>query len=175
MVDESRLLHSLLYVLGRLDQANREFHKIFKILWFADISHMRDWGRLITGDTYIKMEYGPVPSCLYDIFKGIRDGKPEFGKYARDISVRGYKVAPLRAADLDNLSETDIEKLDKSIEENSGLSMGQLTDKSHGAAWEKSEDNQKINLESIFDEVGMPDCERGLILESHAFARAFSG
>jgi len=174
MVDESRLLHSLLYVLGRLDQAEREFHKIFKILWFADISHMRDWGRLITGDAYIKMEYGPVPSCLYDIFKGVRRGDPEFGKYAQDISVRGYKVAPLKPADLDNLSATDIEKLDKSIDENRGLSMGQLTDKSHGIAWGKSEDNQQINLESIFDEVGMPHSERGLILESEAFARAFA-
>jgi hypothetical protein len=174
MVDESRLLHSLLYVLGKLNPAKREFHKVFKILWFADISHIRDWGRLITGDTYIKMEYGPVPSYLYDICKGVRDGDPAFGKYTQYISVHGYKVAPLRAADLDNLSSSDIEKLDKSIEENSELSMGQLTDKSHGIAWEKSEDNQKINLESIFDEVGMPSNERKLILEGEAFARAFA-
>jgi len=174
MVDESRLLHSLLYVLGRLDQAEREFHKIFKILWFADISHMRDWGRFITGDDYIKMEYGPVPSYLYDIFKGVRNKNPDFAKYAQIISVQGYRVAPLKPADLDNLSESDIEKLNKSIEDNKGLSMGQLTDKSHGVAWKKSEDNQQINMESIFDEVGMPSSERKLILESEAFTRAFA-
>jgi len=175
MVDESRLLNSLLYVLGKLDPAKREFHKIFKILWFADISHMRDWGRFITGDNYIKMEYGPVPSYLYDIFKGIRKGNPEFSKYAQDISVRGYKVTPLKPADLESLSDSDIEKLDKSIEENNGLSMGQLTDKSHGIAWKKSEDNQQINLESIFDEIEMPNSERELILENESFARVLTG
>jgi len=174
MVDESRLLHSLLYVLGKLDQGKREFHKIFKILWFADISHMRDWGRLITGDTYIKMEYGPVPSLLYDIFKGVRDRKSDFDKYAQYIDVQGYKVVPLKSVDLDNLSDSDIEKLNKSIEENIGLSMGQLTDKSHGIAWKKSGDNQEINLEYIFEEIGMPACERKLIRENEAFARAFS-
>jgi len=176
MFGKSRLLHSLLYVLGTLDEAEREFHKIFKILWFADISHMRDWGRFITGDCYIKMEYGPVPSYLYDIFKGVKKGDPDFAEYAQYISVQEeYKVMPLKPADLDILSDSDIEKLDKSIEENRKLSMGQLTDKSHGIAWKKSKDNQQINLESIFDEIEMPDSERKLILENETFARAFTG
>jgi len=38
----------------------KDFHKIFKIIYFADRQHLADWGRPITGDTYIAMEAGPV-------------------------------------------------------------------------------------------------------------------
>jgi len=174
MIDEPKLLNVLLYVLGRLNHAEREFHKIFKILWFADIAHIKEYGRLITDDEYMKMEYGPVPSFLYDLLKGIRNHNPVFDKYRQDISVSGYKVDPLKAADMDYLSPSDVNVLDESIEENRHLSMGVLTDKSHGQAWKKSADNQRIYMESILDEIGMSGQDRELVLESYAFSRHFS-
>jgi uncharacterized phage-associated protein len=164
----------LLYVLGKLDEKERSFHKVFKILWFADIAHIKKYGRSITGDAYIKMELGPVPSFLYDVFKGVKNGIPPFNKYSQNILVQGHGVKPLKEADLDYLSVSDIEELDNSIRENSILTMGQLIDKSHGIAWEKSIDNKKIYLENILDELNMQGEEREAVLEMRAFAEAFT-
>ena len=58
-------LQAVLYVANRLER--KDFHKIFKVLYFADREHLTKYGRPITGDTYVAMEYGPVPSMIYDI------------------------------------------------------------------------------------------------------------
>lgn len=63
--DANKSLQAVLYVVNRLKR--RDFHKIFKVLYFADRTHLIKYGRPITGDTYIAMEYGPVPSMIYDM------------------------------------------------------------------------------------------------------------
>src|SRR5262245_62889630 len=40
---------------------------IGKIFYFADKAHFLDWGRPISGDRYVAMEHGPVPSNIYDL------------------------------------------------------------------------------------------------------------
>ncbi len=42
---------------------------IGKILFFADRDHLLDFGRPITGDKYVAMEHGPVPSAIRDLLK----------------------------------------------------------------------------------------------------------
>lgn len=57
------LLNAALWVAERLPEQDRRIHKLFKILWFADLLHLKQYGRSVTGDTYIAMNYGPVPSA----------------------------------------------------------------------------------------------------------------
>jgi uncharacterized phage-associated protein len=64
--DNERAINAVLYIAEKLDR--KIFHKIFKILYFSDIEHLVKYGRTITGDVYIRMLDGPVPSALYDIF-----------------------------------------------------------------------------------------------------------
>jgi hypothetical protein len=66
--NESKTLNAVLYIVNKIER--KDFHKIFKILYFADRNHFADYGRPISGDNYIKMEDGPVPSNLYDILQG---------------------------------------------------------------------------------------------------------
>src|SRR5947208_11944301 len=52
---------------------------VAKVLFFADRNHLRDYGRPVTGDLYIAMADGPVPSRAYDVLKDNLDffGDPE--------------------------------------------------------------------------------------------------
>lgn len=68
--DKVKTLNVLLFVTNHVQR--KGFHKIFKIIYIADRQHLADWGRLITGDTYIAMEAGPVSSRLYDMLKIVR-------------------------------------------------------------------------------------------------------
>ena len=61
-------VNAILYALAVLDK-KMDMHKLCKILYFADQKHLSLYGRSITGDTYIAMEYGPVPSNVDDILK----------------------------------------------------------------------------------------------------------
>ena len=126
-----KALNSLLFVVNNLEKADT--HKTYKILYFADQKHLLKYGRPILGDTYVKMEYGPVPSFVKNIVDEEIEGLEEVvAKYNR------YYIKPLKEADLNYLSESDIECLLESIEENKNLGFSELTDKSHDYAYKNS-------------------------------------
>jgi len=70
LFNREKAIQSILYVTNKLTR--KDFHKIFKILYFAERKHMQDWGMPIIGDTYIAMDAGPVPSRVYDMLKIVR-------------------------------------------------------------------------------------------------------
>jgi len=175
-IDELKLINAALYVMGKLTPEERDFHKILKIFWFADLKHIKEYGRPITEDAYYKMKDGPVLTLLYDIFKAVRDNnEPLCSKYSQCIEVYGnHMINPLKRANMDYLSGSDIDALDNSIEENRSFTKDELSDKSHGLAWEKSFLSSEIRLETILDELDMQGKARKEVLEAKAFARAFA-
>lgn len=136
-------LHTMLYILNKAGKA-LDFHKIFKIMYFAERKHLARYGRMITEDDYIKMDNGPVPSAAYDILKNVKELPTS--KYKNQFRVYGrYQVEALENYDEDEFSKTDLECLDESINENINLSFGQLTNKSHDDAWEYAQYSLNVN------------------------------
>jgi uncharacterized phage-associated protein len=153
-------VEAFLYVANRLGR--KDYHKIFKVLYFADREHLVKYGSPVTGDTYIKMKKGPVPSKLYDMVKSVKSGGEyrytnTYGKVCscpQAFAVSGFMVSPLRGADMDFLSQTNVEELEASIEAYGKLSHSELTERSHGMAWQEAEENRPISMESILREAG---------------------
>lgn len=128
--------HIMLYVLNKANKS-LDFHKLFKIMYFADQKHLSKYGRKITEDDYVKMANGPVPSASYDVLNAVKKNiNSNFNKYFKIIG--RYEVEALCTYDEDELSITDMQCLDESISENIGLTFSQLTDKSHDKAWENA-------------------------------------
>src|SRR5436853_2908867 len=147
--DPNKALEVLLYIASRAPHPN--IYWVLKILYFADKASLQQWGRLICGDSYVAMSKGPVPSGAYDIVKEVRYGIPTTCSHAGDaFEVRAeHRFVPFRDADLDLLSESDIECLDQSIVENGRLTFGQLKKKSHDSAFDAAGENDFIPLEDI--------------------------
>lgn len=149
-------LQAVLYVTNRLQR--RDFHKIFKVLYFADRNHLSKYGRSITGDTYIAMTDGPVPSNIYDIFKSVR-GDGFFSKRASDFTplfkvVDWNFIDPKADADLTMLSESDTEELDDSLRTYGPLSWDEVREKSHDYAWRNTTRDYPISVENMVMETG---------------------
>jgi len=149
-VDIQKTHEVILYIAQRVDQPT--LHTICKLMYFADKLHLEAYGRFITGNTYIAMEYGPVPSEAYDYLKGVRRAGQD-----DDIEMRRYYVVPRRDPDLGQLSESDVECLDEALREYGELSFGQLTDASHDEAWQRTLPNRAISLENIIASMDQPD------------------
>lgn len=126
-IDKNKALNSLLYVISRLEKADK--HRVFKILYFADQKHLLHYGRPIIGDTYLKMNFGPVPSFVKNIVENQVD------EFQGAFTLKGYYIDSKIQANMDYLSESEMECLDASLEENSHLSFTELTDKSHDFAY----------------------------------------
>jgi uncharacterized phage-associated protein len=153
--NENKTINAVLYIVTKLKRS--DFHKIFKILYFSDREHLKEYGRTITGDRYIAMSDGPVPSNLYDIFKSVRgDGYfKDNGKFGVYFSVVGNDlIKACKEPNLKQLSKTDIHHIDNSIELYGNLSWDEIREKSHDYAWRSTIINRQIKFEDILWEAG---------------------
>ncbi len=132
---------TLLYILEKLG-GEADFHKIFKILFFADKKHLVRFGSTITDDSYMAMDFGPVPSMAYDVLKALRgegfmiDKKDYFTPYFE--LKNSFTVKALRKPDMDDISESEKMVIDEVIEECKHMGFAQRTSASHGYAWENA-------------------------------------
>lgn len=150
--DRDKALEVILYIAKNLDGAT--LHSISKMLYLSDKVHLQEYGRLICGDRYIAMEYGPVPSAIYDMMKvaaGRESIDVDWDEIILDAMqvVRGRDVIPKRECNMDMLSESEIECIQSALAEYGHKSFGQLTDITHDSAWEATDENQPISLDSI--------------------------
>lgn len=155
--DYEAALNALLFALSALD-GKSDIHKLCKILYFADQRHLSLYGRSITGDTYIAMQYGPVPSNVDDILKAVR-GDSFFSGYVEDLKNKltfenRYIVKALVRPDMDELSDSDVECLTYAIDICRHKTFGQLTELSHGMAWTNTAKDRAISVKDILREAG---------------------
>ncbi len=122
----------LLYVASRIKVP--DIYHVLKAIYFADKQHLGKYGRLIYGDCYCAMQLGPVPSLAYDIVKWVRGDRDPWTTFTTSpgfaVNVDDMMITH-RAANLDLLSESDVECLDKAIEQYGNMSFGQLKQVSH--------------------------------------------
>ena len=150
-------LNALLFALSKLG-GKSDMHKLCKILYFADQRHLSLYGRSITGDTYIAMQYGPVPSNVDDILKAVR-GDSFISGYVDELKdnlafENRYIVKDLAEPYMDVLAESDVECFTYAIDLCHDKSFGQLTDLSHGMAWTNTARDRAISVKDILREAG---------------------
>jgi uncharacterized phage-associated protein len=155
--DAEKAIEVILYITHRVPDT----YAALKVLYFADKDHLAKYGRLICGDGYVAMRHGPVPSGAYDLVKAARGGEwcwPGIEvNEAFSVTDRNRIIVPHREADLDLLSETDVECLDEAIERYGGLSFERLKELSHDEAYQTADQNDFISLEAIVST--LPDSE----------------
>lgn len=165
MIDYKKeiIFNSALYVAARLLEEECRLHKVFKILWFADMEHLKKYGRTVTGATYTARPHGPVPLVLYD---EINKGKSIFKRYDKGPKEKGFLI-PLKKANEFFLSETDKEELDAAIEKYKGETFNSLKSLSHKSAYESTNLDEEISLSAILEEINASEELREYIRENN--------
>lgn len=159
-INVEKTLNSVLFILEKLG-GKSDFHKLFKILYFADQKHLARYGMPVSGDYYIAMKDGPVPSRVYDVLKYLRNDESVWYTISPDchkfFEVRGnHYVFAKEKPNLDELAQSDVECLLESINENKNLSFDALRQKSHKTAWDAAK-NDEMNVVDIAREGGAND------------------
>jgi len=147
-VDIEKAIEVLLYVANEVSDT----YNALKVIYFADKHHLGEYGRLIYRDDYVAMQYGPVPSLAYNIVKKVRGSGPSWLALPKspDFSVRGHDIVPNRTPELDLLSESDIECLNKAIEQYGKMTFEQLKRISHrDKAFQAVDEMDIMSLELI--------------------------
>jgi uncharacterized phage-associated protein len=167
-VDERTAVEAILYIASKTKEPT--FHRIFKLLYFADRIHLARYGRFICGDKYIAMAEGPVPSRMYNILKAERNGIIAWDAPEADGAfevVHWYGIQPSREPDLDQFSDSDIECLDEAIREYDHYTKDELSVMSHDDAWKSAGLNRPISIEAIIKSIGEPNGLREFLQNPH--------
>ena len=129
--------------------------KIFKLMYYADKEHLLRYGRPITGDRYVRMEWGPTPSTSYDMAKG-KAPLRQMTLFQSKLAVRGNSMKGLHSPDMRVFSRSDENVLREIVGQYGKLTAAQLSKLSHReAAWTKTPANRLIDFELMFS--GRPD------------------
>ena len=151
-------IQAILYILKKMG-GTCDIHKCHKILYFADNEHLSKYGRSITGDAYVRMDFGPVPTCIYDLFKAVR-GDSYFASQMDNVRkscfhfVNNKDIAAVAEPDMSYLSESDVEILDKYIAQLKKKDFNEVSDASHGYAWSHTAPNSTISVRDRLTEMG---------------------
>ena len=154
-------IQAILYILKQMG-GTCDIHKCHKILYFADNEHLSKYGRSITGDAYVRMDFGPVPSCIYDLFKAVR-GDSFFASQVDDVRkncfhfINNKDIKAVAMPDMSYLSESDTEMLDKYIDMLKNKPFSEVSNASHDYAWSHTAQNDIISVRNRLTEMGDSD------------------
>jgi len=113
--------------------------KLFKLLYFTDVTHIRTVGEPITGAEYLKYPYGPVPMQGNYVLKELRKH--------RLIRQEGRQITALQMPNMAIFTTQEIRTIYTVIEEYGKDSATALSWRSHQeSAWLLAEELMPLNL-----------------------------
>ena len=154
-------IQAILYILQKMG-GTCDIHRCHKILYFSDNEHLSKYGRSITGDAYVRMDFGPVPTCIYDLFKAVR-GDSFFASQVDDVRrncfhfINNKDITATALPDMSYLSDSDVEMLNKYIAQLNDKDFSEVSDASHGYAWSHTAQNGVISVRDRLTEMGDSD------------------
>lgn len=130
---------------------------LLKFLFYSDLYHLNQYGRPILGDLYFAMDNGPVASNSYDMLK---NSTLDYELFRKPHSTINY-VRPLRKANLDYFSDTDIEIFDNVLDKFKELNAKEMSQETHKTkAWDKAWKNKnpfsrrsRMSYEDFFETI----------------------
>ncbi len=125
--------------------------KLNKSLWYADVwSYVLD-GEPITGESYVKQQYGPVPRHILEILHELAETKQIA---IRDTEYYGYPkkdFVPLKKPNLSLFSPAQISLIDEVVNivchNHTAKSISELT---HDETWSRANLDEEIPLHTVF-------------------------
>ena len=108
-------------------------YKISKLLFLADKYHLVTYGRIITGDKYSAIPYGPIPSRTLNLLNAVLNDNlrdPESLLLSQavvlDRTFSYPRFCAERVVNEDQLSQSDLLALDKVVAEYGQMGFGEL-------------------------------------------------
>ncbi|WP_396150866.1 type II toxin-antitoxin system antitoxin SocA domain-containing protein [Flavobacterium sp.] len=148
----SKMKNILLYILERCaGKPNVGETVLYKLLYFSDFNYYELYEEQLTGASYRKLPFGPVPQNLDIIINDMIESE-QIQRLRTDY--HGYlqtRYIPLVKADLTGFKASEKEVIDRVIEQMSDWSALAVSNYSHkDIPWMVSKDGEEINYELAF-------------------------
>ena len=155
-----KLRDVLTYFAQRVDDLDSL--KAAKLIYLADRLHLHKYGRPITGDRYVHLEHGPVPTLSLDYIRDLIDPKNRAFVPKGKLELLRERIAVEEATpyprlkamgvwEIEYLSESDVEILDQVIAEYGDLSSWACRELTHDhSTWLDTNEHEDIDFRLFF-------------------------
>ena len=147
-----KFVQVLLYILERCaGKPNVGETVLNKLLYFSDFNYYEIYEEQMTGATYRKLPFGPVPQQIDSILQHMVDG----GQVQRiKTEYHGYpqtRYIPLQKPNLQLFKASEKEVIDHVIDQMGDWSAAAISDWSHkDMPWRASQEGEDISYELVF-------------------------
>ena len=149
--DKEKFKNLVLYVIWRTGNVqNFGATKLNKVLWFSDARAYEAFGHSVTGETYIRRKFGPVPKHIDDILNElVLEGRTQaWTEPFFEYEVKRYAAhAP---PDTSMFSAEQLGFVDwwiKHISENHTATS--ISEKSHDYGWQIAKDGKELPFKMV--------------------------
>ncbi len=151
-MDEAKFDALVHFICARCDDPSRlGATKLNKVLWYCDTGAFLFFGRPITGATYIKRQFGPVPKDIL----AAKDRLIARGALVeREMLFHGYlqkQLVALTPPDPSRFSSDEIDLIDQVIKAIcDGHTASSISELTHDHVWEAAEIGEELPLYTVF-------------------------
>jgi transcriptional regulator with XRE-family HTH domain len=152
MLNLSKFKNVLLYILEKCaGKPNVGETVLYKLLYFSDFNYYEIYEEHLSGATYRKLPYGPVPQKINTIIKQMIDeGSVQLVK-TEFHGLQQTRYLPLKKADLTQLKASEKEVIDQVILQMGDWTATTISDYSHkDLPWEVTEEGKTISYNLAF-------------------------
>jgi hypothetical protein len=125
--------------------------KLNKVLWYADfVSYLR-LGEPITGETYVKRQYGPAPKHIQFIIEELKRAGALVVKEGEFYGYSKKEFVSTKKPDISVFSPNEISIVDEAIRFVCyGNTANSISEKTHGIVWELADMGEEMPYETAF-------------------------
>lgn len=148
----------VLYILERFPQGIDYIH-LFKVMYFAQEEHLATYGMPLIDDSFLTRKHGPVPALTYKAVRcaegkavATSDDLADFVASLRVATNGRHQVvtaAPDAHCDLDELSTSSLQVLDRWIDRCKDVNSFDLSSLSHDQAWQQARRQAELTGEDV--------------------------
>ena len=140
-----RLVHYVIWKAGKRDWFGST--KLNKVLWFSDTQSFALTGKPITGATYVREKFGPVPKAVMPVRAELeREGMI---RLAHEGKLK--RVTALAAPDMKSFTSSELAIVDWWIEHIATYeTAASISDKSHDYTWQIAEMGEELPMVATF-------------------------
>ena len=122
--------------------------RLNKTLWYTDYESFLKTGRSITGEEYVRKDFGPVPKDIQEAITLLqRDGKISVSEPAGRYQPRMF--VSLKNPATNHLSRDEEETARRVLQWVMGHYASEISEKTHDLAWEAACDGEVIPFEAV--------------------------
>ena len=137
-----RTLQAAAHLLKLANRQEMKYIHLLKLLYIADREYLAERGYLLTGDNFVALEHGPVPSTTFGLIKSDeryanRESISKWHLYIQTLP-KSYMVRLISDPSDDDLSRASMSKLNDVFSKHGNLPPFQVVDLTHDfLEWQK--------------------------------------